>query len=569
MALRTQLEAGVIDTAQVQRRLAEWARVLLVRHTRDAELKHVAKGLAARGFVPAAPATLPRGTAAEVRHALLRRSPAELAALASALVVVPDVVADTAGAIAALELFVLVPSEAARAEALAAALEGRGHDVSLARFELALRGLDARKPETFVAALNDVSEAQRSAARQRAAAVALAAAPKRHGSEWLVPVRDGAAVANAAEAFARRPALRSELGVIAEWIEAASPGPDDHARVADALAQVQASGPFAAVATVPAPQPTSALAARLKTLAQGVGARDAVDASALELLGDRRAAARLWLELGRSDLPALVHATRLVGELGAKERRELVGLVRNDAVLDETRYDEDTRVRAELLLQLEPDAWLPIRLYSKYPAAKAVVAPQGEAAVAESDPHHPDNRLAAASDLLAAGKLEPASNILAALVRKADEVGEGPARLFTVVARALEADEPPADLLHAVQRALSDGRRQPLFLALAKAPSAAFALHEDLLSFALDPSRSDVDRLAALEVWLGIWRASETAPDPDAIRTLRDSEPALLVAAALRLGGQADPLAALGRFLDAKHAPDAFSDALLAASLGR
>ncbi len=209
---------------------------------------------------------------------------------------------------------------------------------------------------------------------------------------------------------------------------------------------------------------------------------------------------------------------------------------------------------------------------AQYPAKPKLAIGVGrasEAAIPDSDPHHPDNRLAAASDLLAAGKLEPASNILAALVRKADEAGEGPARLFTVVAQALEADEPPADLLHAVQRALSDGRRQPLFQALAKAPSAAFALHEDLLAFALDPSRSDVDRLAALEVWLAIWRASETAPDPDAIRTLRDSEPALLVAAALRLGGQADPLAALGRFLDAKHAPEAFSDALLASSLGR
>ena len=66
--------------------------------------------------------------------------------------------------------------------------------------------------------------------------------------------------------------------------------------------------------------------------------------------------------------------------------------------------------------------------------------------------------------------------------------------------------------------------------------------------------------------------ATETAPDADAIRTLREDEPALLVAAALRLGGTPE-LAQLAAFLRAhppgESNPEAFSDALLAVSLGR
>jgi hypothetical protein len=257
-----------------------------------------------------------------------------------------------------------------------------------------------------------------------------------------------------------------------------------------------------------------------------------------------------------------------VSELGPLERRVLVGVLTAPELLDETLLSDAVRRRAALLNLLEPDPWAPIRLSVGAPPAE----PPPEEPTPESDPHHPENRLAAASDLLAAGRLEPAANILAALVRKVDE--RAPARLFTVVAQALEADEPPPDLLHAVERALNDERRCPLLLAaLRKAPTAAFALHEDLIGYALDPSRADPERLLALEVWLGIWRATETPPDPDAIRTLRDDEPALLVAAALRLGGQPEPLATLGRFLAAHPPattdPEAFSAALLALSLGR
>jgi len=641
MALRTRLEAGDVDTTIVRRRLAELARALLARHPRDTELKHVTRTLAARDFVPAAPATLPRGTVAEVRRALLRRSAEELAALSAALVVVPDVANEPEAALAALELFVLVPAEAMRAAALATALEGRGHDVSLARFELALRtataaaghAVDLAKPESIVAALAEVSDNMRPEAQRRAAVRVLgaltAAGKAPYGSVWLVPCRDGTSIANHVPAFGRRPALRDELGIVSTWIEAPDAAlaaahtadrleagrggadatalyeqlldADDRARVLAGRMSLFATGGWAStLSSVVEPlQPRSALAARLERLATATPKKsnddgefaeadaklppEALDASAVELLGDRRAAALLWFQVATRDgaTAAYIKAAGLASELRANDRRILAERLRSPLLADETKLaaDADLRARAEILQTLDADPWLPMRLAVAAPLV-AKQAPQDSdsaqataPSVPESDPHHPDNRLAAASDLLAAGKLEPASNILAALVRKVDE--HAPARLFTVVAQALEAeDEAPVDLVHAAQRALTDARRCPALLAaLRKAPGAAFALHEDLIGFALDPSRNDVDRLLALEVWLGIWGATETAPDPDAIRTLRESEPALLVAAALRLGGQRDQVVALGRFLmaypPATTDPEAFSSALLSASLGR
>lgn len=580
MALRARHEAGEIDAIEVRRRVTEEARALLVRAPRDPELLHVVRALAGRGFIPAPPATLPTGAPAEVRRALLRRTIDERRALASAMVVVPE-----GGEAAALELFLLVPEEAERAAALMATLEARGHDVSLQRAELAMRGLDPRDlrlpaDEAWARVLADVSEHQRAVAIGRAAVRALAAiaaepdAPL--GIGWLVPIHDGAAVANHLLAFQRRPALKTDLGALGAHL-AAMPDPtpealdpDDRAAVLAARAAVV--GDAGDVAPRPLdlpmpPLPRSGLAARLETMARGVGDRDALDAGALELLGDPRAAARAWLALD-ADPVALDHATRLEAELGARERQALVAKLRQRPIDDEARYTDPTvRRAAELALVLEPDRWLAVRLAATATTTRA--APPPAEAAPESDPHHPENRLAAASDLLAAGKLEPAGNVLAALVRKADE--HPPARLFLVVAQAFEAEEPPAELVAAAEKALLDDRRRgPLLAALLARPSAAFALHDALLAYAQDPSRADADRLKALEVWLAIWRATETPPDADALRTLREQEAALVVAAAIRLGKPRDPLATLGVFLAAHRddTADAFSAALLALSLG-
>lgn len=596
--------------------MSEAARALLSRSPRDQELVHLVRSLAARAFVPAASATLPRGPARTVRHALSKRSAEERAALASALVVLPDPTTDREGAVAALELLVLVPSESERAARLCDALEDSGEDVSLQRFMLTLGAFDPRvplSPQDLVAieaALERVSPERRAEAERRAACVALAhlahdpRAP--HGSAWLVPCRQGESVANTHLALARRPALRDELGPVAHWLLAPDPaldaahacdrqarGPadwergttlfassldaEDRARVLDVRAALIATRALPPHDTPRPPPLKTGLAQHLASLVSGEAAQAVVDAQALELLGDRHAAAKSWLEIGtaKNDLVSLARAVTLVAELPPGDRKALVDALRRDALTDEARLgDPDLRERARLLDRLEPDPWTSIRLAASAPAnawrSPELVTPP-EAGPADSDPHHPDNRLAAASDLLAAAQLEPAANILASLLRKTDE--HTPARLFTVLASALEAEEPPAELVHAAERALHDERRVvPLLEALRKAPSAAYALHEALIAFSLDPSRADADRLLALEVWLGIWRATETAPDPDALRTLREDEPALLVAAALRLSG-APSLDRLARFL-ADHPPDAtdpdaFSDALLALSLGR
>lgn len=615
MALRTRLEAGEIDQTSVALALASAAQRLLAARPRDAELIHVARSLAARAFSPPPPATLPRGNPEDVRRALRLRSAEELEKLAASLVVVPDAASDPEGARAALELFLRVPSEEARASALCATLEALGHDVALGRFELATR--HTTSTEATAEALKAVPPEHHATAERRAAArllTQLGATPDRPpGLEWIVVCRDGESIANHVLALQRRPALGVALGPIAQWMRAPDPALDaahaadragewargselvaqaldgeDRARALGARAALLPSAPPITIGAPAVAPPRSGLASRLHTLATSstpvantpgeAGAATAVrfdgaDAAALELVGDRRGAALLWLDLAArdtDDLTSLAQATRLCAELRAPERRRLIELLRTPAVRDETRFaDPGLRLRAALLHQLEPDPWAPIRLAVWAPPAAPAAAPS---ALPESDPHHPENRLAAASDLLAAGKLEPAANILAALLRKVDE--NAPPRLFTVVAQALEADEPPPELVSAAEKALVDERRcTPLLIALERAPTAAFALHEALIGFALDPSRSDIERLLAVEVWLAIWRATETPPDPDATRTLRQDEPALLVAAAARLGGVPEPLTTIGRFL-AQHppattSPEAFSAALLDLSLGR
>lgn len=202
--------------------------MLLAGRPRDAELIHVVKSLAARGFSPPPPATLPLGTPEEVRRALRSRTASELEKLAASLVVVPDPSADPVGAHAALELFLLVPSEEARAIATCEALEARGHDVALARFDLAARRADTT--EAFAQALQAVPDAHRATAERRAAARMLsflADRPERpHGLEWIVVCRDGESIANHVLALQRRPALGAELGPVREWMRASDPALD-------------------------------------------------------------------------------------------------------------------------------------------------------------------------------------------------------------------------------------------------------------------------------------------------------------------------------------------------------
>ncbi|PKN53816.1 MAG: hypothetical protein CVU56_29880, partial [Deltaproteobacteria bacterium HGW-Deltaproteobacteria-14] len=186
----------------------------------------------------------------------------------------------------------------------------------------------------------------------------------------------------------------------------------------------------------------------------------------------------------------------------------------------------------------------------------------------DDDPHSAANRLAAAADLLDAGRLDAAVTVLVALLRKA-EGAVALRRLGALTARALEHDPPPPELTEAVDKHLhtGDATADALLEALTADPTGAYALHETLLALGTDVSRPDPYRVRALTAWLAIWSATRTPPSDAAIAPIARADAGLLALAAARLAGAADPV---GVALDhlARHplgAPDdARADDLLA-----
>lgn len=605
--------------ARASRLLAAEVRTLLALHPRDPELLASVAALRRRAFTPPPPTELPSGGPAEVSRAFSARTSEDLAALAASIVASPDPATDPDRAAAALELFLRVPNEAARAVALCDRLEAQGQDVTRARFRLTADALATRHagdPDALITALDAALTALPKAkgassrdatatleeARQRAAALALSVLSETqrlpYGAQWLVVTQDRSAVLNAELAFTRRPALASELGPIARWL--ATPAAStlviderDLARVQAVREAFELTASSLELPPLPALElPRSGFATRAARLAEAASqapradliGTDLGDAAALLALGDRPAAARTTLALAlaapaseAASLEAAAHAVRLSDELNPAERGALIAHLADPRMHDELALRDPTlRAAATLLYRLRPEPLAKLRLAAASPApVEATSAANSDAP--PSDPHHPDSRLAAASDLLATGQDSAAANILAALLRKVEAtvIDDTPPRLYAVVTGALEADEPPEELVRAARRALHDERRAPpLISALRASPTASFALHADLLELARDPSRKDLDRLNAMEAWLAIWRATETAPDPESVRSLRRDEPALPAAAATHLGLYAKPFTVLGRFLagDASLGPDsevAYTEGLLALSLGR
>jgi hypothetical protein len=580
-------------------KLGAFARHLLAIAPTDSDLIDTFARLRVRDFLPPAPLTLPRGDLRSVDRALSQRTASELSDLAESMVTLPDPGLDRATAEAALALFLRVPSARDRARRMLEALESSGLPTGLARLRLAL----SEAPDTAPSLLARLSPEDRPEGLAR---VALHLLPERTepGLEWLVRV-DESFIGNVGLAFARRPALEDELGPLGEMLrELAQTGPfrdadaadfagqhdlatslyasigsDDRARILDARGRALQL-PHTPHVELPRPElPSTGLIARLSTLTSAFAPAEpglALDGALLERLSDSHGAAALFHRAALSgDLESLTHAVRLRAHLTNADRQTLVReLERDPRITDEVELvkSPELRRRLELLSVLAPER-VPLLGLVRLAAATPRTPPQpGSARRSLDDPHHPENRLAAASDLLASGKDEPAANILSALLRKVDL--STPPRLYAVVAQALEADAPPAELLTAVHRTLSDPQRaRPLLEALGASPSGAFAVHEELRDLATSPSQPDELRLFALETWLGIWRATETAPDPDAIRSLREAEPSLLVAAATSLSGLPSPLNVIRRFLE-RHpplatTPEDFSEALLALMLGR
>ncbi len=521
-------------------------------------------------------------------------------------------------------LFLIVKDS--RTERLLERLEAAGKDVGLQRLRLALAStsaaLDPDAAGRLVAALiSPTAKAEGLSRLVSHALVFLRQADSRphalqapHGSDWLVPVDGGRHVANVALALLRRPALGLELGPIATWLReltslvSASQAPLHLAEAADAATRFDAASSLYAVnldepdktrvaearaALLAGPHRPAPLSARALLPRRNLSDRlarlgDAAPepqflAALLDHCGDTHGAAEAYFRAATSDaaqgealLVVATEAVRLVNELSQDQREALFAkLMADSRLLDEKELAADPLLwrRAELAFRLAPDALAGARLAaSAPPSVEAATGDTTSPPPSSNDPHHPENRLAAASDLIAEGRYEPAGNILAALVRKAE--ADTPLRLFLVVAGALEADEPPDDLVAAARKALEDDVRAPLLIAaLRQLPTAAFALHEELLGLANDPSRPDPLRLVALEAWLNIWAATTTAPNPDLLQSLRASEPQLIAAAAVAIGGFTDPVAAITSFLTATSrfgiSAAAWSDLLLELLLGR
>lgn len=566
-----------------------------------------------RGFMPPAPLALPEGPPDQVARALARRTPDELTALAQSFVALPAQTSANAKTVAEVLIAAKDPRAASLCDQIAAAAEANTIEddttwAKLARLRLGLeRGRPIDELVAWTLGLPAFAECE-ALSRLLSAVLPTSTAI---GTRWLVPVDGGRFVAHLTIAAERRPALLKEpreLGDLASRLLALLPrlaaaqhplaqaelhlmarrfdeadtlhralDHEDQTRLLRARAELMEGANLALPALVAAPLPDTDLERHLQLLTPT--SATFVAGALRERLGDRPGAAKLWAELFLAvpaatslepeALLAATGAVRLADELPRELRTRLTEALATRAERDEVQLAQSDTLRliAELTLLLSPDPVAAARLFAAQPRSPMTEAPKA----AENDPHHPASRLAAASDLLAEGRIEPAANILAALLRKA-EPGT-PERLFATVAGALENDPPPAELLAAAQRALDDNTRATrLLAALRRSATAAFALHEELLGLAKDPSRPDPLRLFALECWLNIWAETTTPPNPDLLATLRELEPALLTAAATAIGSaqrSTDPIEAFRAFLDRHFAsPAAWSDALLELMLG-
>ncbi len=587
-SLRT---SGDEDAGHVAQKISRFCRALLREAPLDAALAAAVERLAARSFQlpPPPPEDLPLDAPAEV----FRRWPeADRAAVAAALVALPDAGAEPKRALAVLELFLRVPGELPRARVLLADLERAraapaGALALLAfRLEVAVATAAGERPPfgTLLGALRTAGDTEAlHEALRRAAAFELAALPRDaapRGAKWLAPFADETAIANVTLALLRRPALGDALPRAVDWLTEA--GPPEWLAAAEAAdragdftrgtALLQAAlearatptearrvlaarrallcdvtlGTAGIHTTFPAPSVPMPEAPRggWEPLLVALLSRPAptpetdAEAAVAAALADRRAVAEWRLATGRLD--AVIDA-ELLGRVRVRESLRL------EAPTDETRIADDPRLalachalmdpglpRELLALRLLGAGVEPAELLS--PAAGGSAAPTDEAGPG-TEAHDPTLRTAAARALLDAGQHEAASAIVVAILRKA-ALADKADGLHTLVADLLELDEPPEELGAAVLRALDDERRNGLLLeTLATRPHAAFGLHEALYDYARDPSRPDGRRHLALTAWLGIWRASDTAPDAHDIGRIRETDPALLVVSAACLAG--------------------------------
>jgi hypothetical protein len=496
------------------------------------------------------------------------------------------------------------------------AREGRGgpdaHTLALAGLRLALAEAAATgvRPDLgqLLAAFRRQGHAPTTAAALRLAASYELQQPSRQppprGLDWLVPVADGAAVPGLALALARRPALGDESPRVIDWLAEAGPPPwlaaaEDADRRGDFTMGSQLLQAALEAHATPSER-DAAMAARARLLGVDAGRASALDAlfplpptppadaprsgwSAIlarifdrspiaianrdeaaiaSLLGERRLVAEYLL--GCKD-PAVIADVHILGRESVRDTLALP-IPRDEVVI---ARDPTTALRVHRLLDPGPErALLGLRLVGAGiaplsvaneigPATAPEAAENDEPMPAPDDPHHPEQRLAAARILADNGQLDAAAAIASALLRRLDR--HAPRGLLPLVAELLEHDEPPRELVTAVARALDDDRRSaPLLALLVARPLAAYGLHAELYDYAIDPSRPDARRADAIAAWLHLWIASETAPDSLGIRRMRETDAPLLAVAVARLAQAASVLGAASDWLrTTSHLPDA------------
>jgi hypothetical protein len=615
-------------------KLSRYCRALLREAPFDPILAVAVERLAARSFQlpPPPPEALPEEAPGET----FRRWPeADRAAVAAAIVALPDPTAETARARAVLELFLRVPGELPRARILLADLEraralSKGEIALLAfRLEVATAAAAGERPAfgPLLGALRAAGgvEALREGLR-RAAAFELrhltgsATGDVPRGASWLVPFADDTAVANTTLALMRRPALGDALPRAIDWLTEAGPpawltGAEAADREGD-FARGSALLETALASTATAAEARAVLAARRALLCDpalgDAGSRAVFPLPALAMptaprsgwepllgellerpepvpetddeaaiaaaLGDRRALAEWRLATRRLDAAGdveLLGRQRVRDALGLTPPVDEVLIAANPAPALVCHALMDAGLARSLLALrllgagIEPAGALAADAPDEAAPADAPDGSTDDTASAPDAEHHdPTLRTAAARALFDAGEPEAAAAVVVALLRKA-ALADRADGLHTLIADLLELDAPPDDLLPAVLRALSDERRNgPLLAELARRPHAAFGLHEALYDYARDPSRADSSRRLALTAWLGIWRASETAPDALDIGRIRETDPALLLVAAACLAGAPSVLrdaAARWAALDSQD-DDALAESLIAAT---
>ncbi len=262
----------------------------------------------------------------------------------------------------------------------------------------------------------------------------------------------------------------------------------------------------------------------------------------LHQAGASALAASRWL--ARGDDEGLLAAFSLRRHLTTDEQSALNTALDARAPRDDARLTDPTE-RALTVAALNTcvdDAQRRLWRTRLIATAQPVVGP---AVPPDEDPHAPTNRLAAAIDLSDEGRVEAAGAVVVALLKKRDLSGSLLRRVAVLTARLLGEDDPPAELVVTAGRLLerADAGSAALLQACADDPLGAYPLHEALVRQSSNAEHPDAHRLASLQAWLAIWRATNTPPDTDVLATLGRAR-VLAALAAARLSGVPDPVAA-------------------------